>query len=706
MSSVNLKQQGKIAFVEWDNPHSKINILSEKSLSEFSEVIEKVSKSSVEAVIIISKKPSVFIAGADLNEVQKLKTKEEFSERITKAQKIFENMRNNKNISFIAAIRGAALGGGAELALHCDYRVAFDHPETKIGFPEVNLGIMPGFGGSVLLPRIAGLLNSLDLILTGKSITARKARKMGFVDEVEVIEGELRQRALKLAERIIKGEKLKKPKNKKVRNSFLEMFPFKTILFFILKRRVLKKTKGFYPAPIKILNFIQKTYPWPEKKAIEEEKKYFCELAVSSISRNLIHLFFMSEKAKKQAVSEEKTPSIKRIGVLGAGVMGSGIAYTAADKGFEARIQDIRKESLIQAKNHIHSLLKKQIRRKKINSFEEKMKRSLVSYSADLEGFQTMDIVIEAVSEDINIKRKVIEKISSRLKPLAVLATNTSSLSVAEISTACRDPSRFVGLHFFNPPYRLPLVEVIQGEKTSAAALSLALRFTRDLGKIPIVVKDSPGFLVNRLLMPWLTEALWLLGEGMDIFSIDKVFSKKFGFPMGPFRLMDEVGLDVCVKVIESFQKAGLLVSAPSFIFDLAQEGRLGKKNFLGFYHYKEDGRASGVNQEMENKFYSVLDSKNTIDKKEALKRGLYRMINESALVLSEQIVSSAERVDLAMVMGAGFPPFCGGPLRWADSIGIKNIVSDLEKWSSKGCERFKPCTLIKEKAVKNQTFY
>ena len=707
MSSVSLKQQGKIAFIEWDDPHSKVNVLSEKSLLEFSSVLDEIYKTSVSAVIIISKKPSVFIAGADLQEVRKLKTKEEFSERITKAQKIFKSMRSNKNISFIAAVRGSALGGGAELSLHCDYRIAFDHPETKIGFPEVNLGFMPGFGGSVLLPRMAGLFNSLDLILTGRSITAKKAHKMGLVDEVESIEGRLRARAVKLAEQIIKGSKPKKRKNEETNSFLFKVFPFKQILFFIFKRRVLKKTKGFYPAPIKILEFINKTLSWLKEKAIEEEKKYFCELAVSSISKNLIHLFFMNEKAKKQITSKIKLPAVERAGVLGAGVMGSGIAYTVIDKGFSARVHDIRKESLIQAKNHIHFLLKKQMKRKKLNSFEEKIKRSLASYSTDLKGFQTMDLVIEAVSEDMNTKKKVIEKISPLLKPSAVLATNTSSLSVTEISAFYKDPSRFVGLHFFNPPYRLPLVEVIRGGKTSDEALALALKFVCDLGKTPIVVKDSPGFLVNRLLMPWLVEALWLLGGGMDIFSIDKVFSKKFGFPMGPFRLMDEVGIDVCVQVIKSFQKAGVLVSAPSFVFDLAQKNCLGKKNLIGFYHYKEGGQASAVNQEMENKFHSILESKNKINKETALKRGLYRMINEGALALSEEIVHSAEQVDLAMVLGAGFPPFHAGPLRYADSIGIKNILSDLEEWSQKkDCERFNPCPLIKEKVLENKTFY
>ncbi len=695
---VNLKIKDLIAFIEWDDPRSSVNVLSEKSLSEFSKILDEIPE-SVHAVILISKKPSVFIAGADLKEIQTLKTKEDFSEKIKQAHKIFQKMEKSSR-TFISAIHGACLGGGTELVLACDYRIASLHSSTNIGLPEVQLGFIPGFGGTVRLPRLIGFIKALDLILTGKAVPAKKAHKLGLVDEIEGIPSLLGESAEKLARSILKG---KKPRKRKVVTPNLPSFLRAFIVLFI-RRGILKKTKGFYPAPLKALRLIHKTYSWPVEKALAEEEKVFCELAVTEISRNLIRLFFMTEEIRKQTGSSEskKYPPISRIAVLGAGVMGSGIAYVSADRGFETRLFDLKKDQLLKGRNQAHSLWKKQLKRRRIDKFEKEMRQSRMSYSLDGKGFETTDLMIEAVVENMDIKKQVIENWSNHLKEEAIFASNTSSLSVTKMSKFYKDPSRFIGLHFFNPVYKMPLVEIIKGDQTSDETTSRVFQFTKKLGKKPVIVKDSPGFLVNRLLMPWLSESLYLWEEGLSIRAIDQTFLK-WGFPMGPFRLMDEVGLDVCVQVIKSFIDQGLKLSVPSFIDKLVMNESLGKKTGLGFYHYTDQGQARAVNKGME----SLIDVKGqSLKEAEALKRGLYRMINECAFVLEEEVVSRPETIDFAMIMGAGFPPFYGGPLRYAQQEGLDSILKDLETWCDQDLSRFKPADLLKNLVSDNQSLY
>jgi len=697
---VNLKIKDLIAFVEWDDPHSSANVLSEKSLSEFSKVLDEIPE-SVQAVILISKKPSIFIAGADLKEIQTLKTKEEFSEKIRQAHKIFLKMEKSPR-TFICAIHGACLGGGTELALACDYRIASLHGSTNIGLPEVQLGFIPGFGGTVRLPRLIGFVKALDMIVTGKTIPAKKAHKLGLVDEIEGIPSLLEESAEKFARSVLKGES---PRKRKLSLSNLPSF-LRFFIVLIAKRGVLKKTRGFYPAPLKALRLMHKTYSWSMEKALEEEEKVFCELAVTEISRNLIRLFFMTEEIKKQtgfpSNESKKISPVSRIAVLGAGVMGSGIAYVCADKGFETRFFDLKKEQLLKARNQAYSLWKKQLNRRRIDKFEKEMRQSKISYSWDGRGFETTDLLIEAVFESMDVKKQVIETWSKRLKESAVFASNTSSLSVTKMSKFYKDPSRFIGLHFFNPVYKMPLVEIIRGDQTSDETTARVFQFTKKLGKKPVIVKDSPGFLVNRLLMPWLTESLYLLEEGLSVRAIDQTFLK-WGFPMGPFRLMDEVGLDVCVQVIKSFIQQGLKLSVPSFVDKLVMDGALGRKTGLGFYHYASQGKSRAVNKAME----SLIEVKGrSLRAEEALNRGLYRMINECAFVLEEEIVSRSETIDFAMIMGAGFPPFYGGPLRYAEKEGLDSIVKDMEKWCDEGLIRFKPAELLKKLVSDDKSFY
>ena len=480
-------------------------------------------------------------------------------------------------------------------------------------------------------------------------------------------------------------------------------------------KKYFKKTKGFYPAPLEALKLLHKTYSWPVKKALEEEKKVFCQLATTEISKNLVQLFFLTEQIKKEkglstsaSVKPDKAPPIKNVGVIGAGVMGRGIAYVSACQNLNIRLQDTYANTLVKSKKEIQSLFNKQIKRKKLTPFEVKNKQSRIQYSHHLNGFSNMDMVIEAVVEDLSIKKKVIQDTAKQLNDSCIFATNTSSLSVTEMAKSHPNPSLFIGLHFFNPVHRLPLVEIIRGECTSDQTVAQAYFFVKKLKKIPVVVKDQPGFLVNRLLIPWLSEALWIGQDGMNIRTIDQVFSKQFGFPMGPFRLMDEVGLDISVKVIQSFQSAGFTLPIPKGLESIASNPQtLGKKTRKGFYHYTEKGQARAVNSEMQTLISSISASHLRIpSKEEALKRGIYRMINEGAMVLEEQIISSHQHIDLALIMGAGFPPFRGGLMKYADTVGLKNIVNDLNQWTDRGWKRFQPCSFLQKRVDCKKPFY
>lgn len=712
MSSVHLKMKNNIAWVEWDQPHSKVNVLSSKALLEFSQILDQIIQSKIQTACLISNKPSVFIAGADLKEIQRLKTKEDFSEKIQQAHSIFKKMENS-SCTFIAAVHGACLGGGAELALACDYRIASLHPSTQIGFPEVNLGLIPGFGGCVRLSKWVGFLSALNLIAGGRPVSSRKAYKMRLADQTAppLL---LRESVIQFEKEIQQGKRPKKRSSNSM-NSFVERCMEQSFLrrlaVFFVRKQILKKTKGFYPAPLEAVQLIHKTYARPLDKALKEEEKSFCQLAAADISRNLIRLFFMTEEVKKQTGfskgKEKNVQPINHAGVIGAGVMGRGIAYVCAGRDLKVCLHDSREESLIQSQKEISLLFSKQIKRKKITAYEAKNKKACIRYSLEDSAFSSADIVIEAVVEDLSIKKNLIQKISQQLKESAVFATNTSSLSVTDMAQAHPRPSQFVGMHFFNPVHRMPLVEIIRGKDTSGETTARAFQLARKLGKFPVIVKDSPGFLVNRLLMPWLSEALWMWGGGMDIRSVDELFSKKFGFPMGPFRLMDEVGLDVCVKVIQSFQSSGLKLEAPAFAGDLAQEGCLGKKTSLGFYHYTEKGRPRGVHRELEDQRRSSLEERGrSLNSEVCLKRGLYRMINECVFVLEEKTAEAPQQVDLAMIMGAGFPPFYGGPLRYADREGLGSVLKDLERWCDQGLTRFKPAGMLVKLVSNGQSLY
>ncbi len=709
--SLKITPKGEVALIEWDHIGESANKMSTPIMTRLKELLEEINKSSeYKAAVIISRKKKIFIAGADINEIKSLRTKEDFAQAVEGGQEIM-NFVEDLRVPVIAAIHGACAGGGCELSLACDYRIASEADETKIGLPETKLGIIPGFGGCVRLPRVVGVQGALDIILAGKMVPAKKALKMGLVDKM-VHPAILEEQALEMARDIISkgGKKRKKVHEPKgVTNKFLESSLGRPIVFSQAKKMTLKKSHGHYPALMVALDVIKKTVGYSNRqKAMNIEKEGFCEVAGGEISRNLINLFFMMEDVKRRngVEGDAKGRGVEHMGVLGAGTMGGGIAYVAADKGVFVRMKDISTDAIAKGYEAARKIWDKKIQRKRMSKYDLQEKMSHISGGTDFAGFKQLDVVVEAIVENMDIKKKVIKETCEFLKEDAIFATNTSSLSVTEMAKAHPKPENFLGMHFFSPVHKMPLVEVIRGPETSDEATATVYNLAKKMGKTPVVVKDAPGFLVNRLLVPYMMEAAFYLEEGASIEKVDKIFVKKFGMPMGPFELMDSVGLDVCVKVSKIFKESlGDRVELPELMMKLEKSDRLGQKNGKGFYKY-EKGRKTEVDQSV----YSDLglgSPSDPLGEEEIIGRAMYNMINEAALVLiQEQVVGSAEDLDLAMIMGTGFPPFRGGLLRWADKEGTEKIVDDLEIYASKYGTRFKPTTPLRNMAKTQRTFH
>ncbi len=711
--SIKLIPNGEIAIVEFDLVGEKANKLNTPIMMRFKEIIEELKSSKYRAVIIRSGKPKIFIAGADIEEIKSMNKREEFEAAVESGQNIF-NMLEDLPIPVIASVNGACAGGGCEMIMACDYRIASEDNSTRIGLPETKLGIIPGFGGCVRMPRIIGLQASLDVILQGKLLNPKKALKVGLVDKI-VHPALLEKETLKWAHEIIDQGAKKRRKEfcaKGTVNIVLESFVGKPIVFSKAKQTVLEATHGHYPAPIKAIEVISKTLGMSDRtEALRIERDTFCDLALTDVSRSLIHVFYLTEMVKKQnglpqGIKVEAKP-VNAMGILGAGTMGGGIAYVAADKGVHVRMKDINNDALARGFKHAYDLWSKLVKKKVINKFELQQRMDLVTGTLDFSGFKTLDVVVEAIVEDIEIKKKVIAETAKHCKESAIIATNTSSLSVTEMGKAHPKPENFVGMHFFNPVHKMPLVEVIRGESTSHEAVATIFELSKRMGKMPVVVKDGPGFLVNRLLLPYMAEAAHLLNEGMSIETVDTAYVNEFGMPMGPFALMDEVGLDVCIKVLKIFKKAfGARIEMASCLDALEKTGRLGRKNNKGFYTYSESGKRLAVDPTI----YAELTLKeptNPLTNKECLERGVFMMINECSLALYEdRIVETPHEVDLAMIMGTGFPPFRGGLLKYADAVGTEYIVDQLEFYAQSKGARLKANNPLRNMAKTQRKFY
>ncbi len=693
-----------IATLTFDLPGEKVNKLSSKVLHSLGDAIEKIeSAAGVRACILQSAKPDLFIAGADIEEIFTAADAETVRKDVMLVHELFLRLEKLP-FPVVAMIHGACLGGGLELALACHYRIATDHPKTKIGLPEVMLGIIPGFGGTQRLPRLIGLQRSLPLILTGKALDAKRALRQGLVDAVipaSRIETHVQEFIRKLPSDRKKILARRRPQGLLPR--LLETVG-RSLIYSQAKKSVLRQTKGHYPAPLEAIESVRQGFGKSLRAGLEGEAQILSRLATSKISKHLIQIYFLTERVKKSngtAQLSVDTKAITQTAVLGAGVMGGGIAQLFADKDMDVRLKDISWDAIALGKKQAASILQQKVKRKRISRRECSRKLGRITGTLDYSGFRRCNLVVEAIVENMDIKKKIFAELATHVHPDCVVASNTSSLSVTEMGSAYAHPQNFAGLHFFNPVHRMPLVEIIRGKDTSDATVATLFQFSKRLGKTPIVVNDGPGFLVNRLLLPYLNEACFLLEEGCSVDRADRVMTT-FGMPMGPCLLIDEVGIDVADKVAGIFQKAfGSRVQGSTVIAKLHGAGRLGKKGGLGLYTH--NGRP-----QVDAGVYAIIQPKSgfALSDEEMVRRMVYPMINEAARCLEEGIVERADDVDIGMIFGTGFPPFRGGLLRFAESEGLATVLSALESMAAKHGSRFLPCDSLKKVVQEKGSFY
>lgn len=686
------KHDDDIGILYFDLPGEKVNKFSTPVMKELDQKIEQLEKEKLKCLLIISKKPRIFIAGADINEIWKLESADLGYQVGLLGQAIFTRI-SNLPFPTVAVINGACLGGGTELSLACTYRIATNSPSTKIGLPEVNLGILPGWGGTQRLPRLIGLQRSMDIILTGRNLDARRAYRSAVIDKIIPAEW-LEEEAIAFAREIISGDNkkyLQRRKSKGVVPAFLNNTAIgRNTMFKRARQLILKKTAGHYPAPLRALNVLKETHGLTLEKGLDIEAQALGDLIATPISKNLVQIFFWTEEIKKEngtSKKEVKIIPVKKAGILGAGVMGGGIAQLFAAKGIDARVKDINYDAVTKAYQQASSVLKEKLKRRRLSREEYREIMLNISGTTDYSGFKNTDLVVEAIVEDLKIKKVVLAELETKVSEATIIASNTSSLLIDNMAGALKNSKRFIGMHFFNPVHRMPLVEIVRGKNTSDQTVASVFALCKQTGKTPIVVNDGPGFLVNRLLVPYMVEAISLLEEGHAIKTLDTVM-RKFGMPMGPIELFDEVGLDVAMKVAKILEKSMSDRMAKSDILDnMVNDNRLGKKNGKGFYIY--DGAKKVYDPQVEN--YIEVKQKSHLTFDELSKRMVYPMINEAARCFEDNIISNPRDVDIGMIFGTGFAPFRGGLLKYADSEGLNEIIDTLANFEKDFGSRFKP---------------
>jgi 3-hydroxyacyl-CoA dehydrogenase / enoyl-CoA hydratase / 3-hydroxybutyryl-CoA epimerase len=690
--ALTYKEEKNIGYIYFDNDDSKVNLLSSEVLKQFDKVLDDIKgRTYLQAVIIASKKKDVFIAGADIQEIQKIVEPKDGAAKAKAGQDVL-NKLEDLPMPTIAVIDGVALGGGCELALACHYRVATFNDRIRIGLPETQLGFVPGFGGTYRLPRIIGLPESLGMILAGKRIDSTRALRIGLVDKLFPQVGlqmSIEKYVADIVSKKISKRRFLKPKIKSLTDWLMNSSIGHKVIFSKAREGVLRETKGRYPAPLKAIDVITRTLYRSRRDSLPIEAQAFGELAVTDISKNLVHVFYLSEEYRKLSIEgadQIKPNDIKSCAILGAGVMGGGIAQALAAKDIWARMKDINYDAVAKGFQAAGKIFYQAVSKRRMKKHEAEGKMAHISGTTDYHGFKFVDMVIEAVVENMDVKKKVFKELSDVTGPQTILATNTSALSVTEMGKQTKDPSKVIGIHFFNPVHRMPLIEVITTPSTSKETIVATLNLVKRLGKTPILVKDSCGFVVNRILLAYINEAGRILEETGDMTGIDKTMTD-FGMPMGPFTLSDEVGLDVGIKVLHILENAfGERFKAGPVFEKVFEKKWYGKKTNKGFYlHEKERVPNPDINGLLPG-------GRKGLDRDECTKRLIYIMLNEAAGCLQDGIVDKAGAIDIGMIFGTGFPPFRGGLLKYADDLGIDKVVGELEQLQKKlNAERFKP---------------
>jgi 3-hydroxyacyl-CoA dehydrogenase/enoyl-CoA hydratase/3-hydroxybutyryl-CoA epimerase len=713
--SFRVEVDGAVATVLFDVPGEPVNTLSPEAAVEFQSILEDLGRdAAVRAVVLASAKPDAFVAGAKIEMLQRVRTAAEAEALSRDAQQGFDRVERFRK-PIVAAIHGACLGGGLEWALACHWRLASDDRKTQLGLPEVQLGLIPGAGGTQRLPRLVGLAAALDLILTGKSVRAKKAQKLGLVDEVvpapilldvarrrarELADGTLRRERPHAVKRVAKGglagvQRLALEENRLGRE----------VVFREARRKLLQKTRGHYPAPEKALDAVRHGYEKGLEMGLLREARLFGELAVSDVAARLMEIFFAQTALKKDTGVDDpsvRARKVERVGVLGGGLMGSGIAYVTANAAVPVRIREKDDAAVAKALASVRAPFDKRVSTRSMDRTERDEAMRLVTATTGWAGLEKVDVVVEAVFEDLQLKQEMVRAFEA-VNASGIFATNTSSIPIGRIAEASRRPEAVLGMHYFSPVPKMPLLEVIVTAKTSKEATATAVALGKKQGKTVIVVNDGPGFYTSRILTPYMNEAAEILLEGAGIEDLDGALTD-FGFPVGPITLLDEVGVDVGAKVGKVLHQAfGDRMKPPAALEKVIGDGRLGRKSQKGFYTYGDKKKV------VDETVYDLLPGgrkRRSFERAEIVDRVALSMVNEAIRCLGEGILRSARDGDVGAVFGLGFPPFRGGPFRYADQLGAKQLLDRLESLRARFGDRFEPAPLLVEHARSGRAFH
>ena len=698
-----IKENG-IATIWLDFKKEKMNIVSPLLIDQFENIFKDINNdSSINGAIIISAKPD-FIAGADIKAFKADKVGD-FQPLSKKGHELLFMIEKSKK-PIISAINGTCYGLGVEMSLACHARICSDDPKTKLALPEVKIGLLPGGGGTQRLPKLIGLQKALDMMLTGKNIYPRQAKKIGLVDLV-VNKNKLHAAALKMVQQLIDNKPLKRKIKKTKINKFLDhTWIGRKLVFNGARKKVSKLTQGNYPAPFEIINCIEIGINKGEEHGYQAEVIKFESLMISAVSKALRKIFFnMSDKKKNPY---DSTPQqVSRIGIIGAGFMGAGIAEISINNQFDVTLKDLDQKVISSAKSIIWKSLHKKIKRKQLKAVDAKTTIQRAAGQTNYSGFNHLPIVIEAVVENMTVKKKVIKELEENCKEDFIFASNTSSLPLTEMAKAAKRPENVVGMHYFSPVPKMPLLEIVKTQSTSEKTLSTCYNIGVKQGKTCIVVNDSPGFYVNRILAPYLNEVLLMLEEGANISTIDRSL-KKLGMPVGPIALMDEVGIDIGAHVMAGemsqlvAQREGVKISET--LPKMFKAGYLGKKNKKGFYKYEgKKGKKSGENKKAYH-FFGAPKSVN-FSQEQITERAILLLLNEAVMCLEEKIIENAKDGDIGGVFGIGFLPWSGGPFSYINQFGIDNIIARMEKQKSLLGPKFTPRPLLTKMSAEGTLF-
>lgn len=703
MSSFILEKNNGLAIVTMDMLDSPQNVLNDTIGREFEALFDDIERdSSLNAMIFKSGKAGCFVAGADISMLQNIETLEQAKASSLLLHSLFQRIADLKIIT-VAAIDGVCLGGGLELALVFDYRIATSAKTTIIGLPEVQLGVLPGGGGTTRLPRMMSLPDALDMLLTGKQLNAKRAKNVGLVDKV-VLPEMLMQTAKAFA------LKNKPTRTHALKDKLMRLGPVRAVIIAQARRQTLKLTNGKFPAPLKILDVVNKSLGARLPKALAFEAQGFAELLMTPESKQLVNVFFAITDLKKDTGvdSDEQPRPIDNVGVLGAGLMGAGIAYVSIDKAKSSvRLKDINVDGLAKGIEYVGKIFDKKLARKRITHINRQTAMSRLTGTTDYSGFKNSDVVIEAVFESLELKQRMVADIEAlNSTKETVFATNTSAIPIDDIAANAKFPERIVGMHYFSPVEKMPLLEVINGRKTADWATATAVELGKKQGKTVIVVNDGPGFYTTRVLVPFIMEAVRLVLEGVAIEDVDAAM-QSFGMPVGPIKLMDEVGIDVGAHIVTTLNRAfGDRIPLIEGVEKVLNDGRKGKKNGKGFYDYSEASKGKSV----DTSIYTIMGidnpGSNQLSRNDIIDRISLTMLNEAAFCLGEGILRSARDGDIGAVFGLGFPPFLGGPFRHMDTLGTAAVVQKLKALRSIHGERFTPAPALLALADSGKAFH